>query len=439
MTSSPDAPARTAALAALDSVLAGLAELADVQSWAISEDDLASLARGLDSAGRLATAQGMRVAAEAASRGLPARAGHARLEHWVRDQVPTMAPRAAAAHARRTERLFTSAVATELAPTRAALLAGAVSAEQADVVASTLESLCPPKLPAEVVAAETLDAAQGFLLEQAGYFDPTALRRLADYLRHRLDPGADDRLAKDEDAQQHQRLLTLSPTAGGMVQLGGLLTARAGAALRTAIDAASAPQTAADGTPDPRSAAQRRHDALHHLAERAIAIDQLPSVHGSAYRIVVHVDAQGSPELADGTAISQSTLDELSCSAEVVPVAVAADGTPLDVGRTQRLFTTRQRLALAVRDRGCTYPNCSAPVEWCDAHHLTSWEAGGRTDLDNAALVCGRHHRHLHRTGVTGRVDNGQVYWDTGPPRQPAPPTITTARRLVHQLLRRRR
>ena len=438
MTSSPDAPARSAALAALDSALAGLTELADVQSWAICEDDLAALTRGLDSVGRLATAQGMRVAAEAASRGVPARAGHARLEHWVREQVPTMSPRVAAAQARRAERLFNSAVTADLDPTRSALLAGEVSADQADLIATTIEALTPPQVPAEVVPAETLAAAQVFLLEQASHFDPTALRRLADYLRLRLDPDADDRLAKNEDAQQQHRGLTIIPTASGMVQLDGLLTARAGAALRTAIDAASAPRPAADDTPDPRSATQRRHDALHHLAERVIATDQLPSTHGSAYRIVVHVDAQGSAELVDGTEISQTTLDEVSCTAELVPVTVATDGTPLDVGRTQRLFTARQRLALAVRDRGCTYPSCGAPVEWCDAHHLTPWEAGGRTDLDNAALVCGRHHRHVHRTGQTGHVAAGQVYWDTGSPGRPAPPTITTAQRLLDRLLRRR-
>ena len=30
------------------------------------------------------------------------------------------------------------------------------------------------------------------------------------------------------------------------------------------------------------------------------------------------------------------------------------------------------------------------------AHHHNPWSHGGRTNLDNALLVCGHHHRRLH-------------------------------------------
>ena len=112
---------------------------------------------------------------------------------------------------------------------------------------------------------------QAFLLEQARVFEPAQLNRLATHLRHRLDPDADDRLARDEHAQQQARTLTLAATPSGMVHVQGLLTPACGAALRTALDAWSAPRPAADGTPDPRTATQRRHDALQQLVERAIA------------------------------------------------------------------------------------------------------------------------------------------------------------------------
>ncbi len=91
------------------------------------------------------------------------------------------------------------------------------------------------------------------------------------------------------------------------------------------------------------------------------------------------------------------------CGAEILPVLVDPCGHPLDVGRTQRDFTTRQRTALAERDRGCTWPGCTAPASWCDAHHLTPWDHGGPTDMNNAALLCAHHHRHTHTTGATGR------------------------------------
>jgi hypothetical protein len=31
-------------------------------------------------------------------------------------------------------------------------------------------------------------------------------------------------------------------------------------------------------------------------------------------------------------------------------------------------------------------------------HHIKHWSAGGATDLNNAALLCGFHHDLIHRT-----------------------------------------
>ncbi len=72
----------------------------------------------------------------------------------------------------------------------------------------------------------------------------------------------------------------------------------------------------------------------------------------------------------------------------------------LDVGRAQRTATPAQRMALAVRDQGCRWAECTAPPGWCEAHHLLAWELGGATDLENLALYCGRHHDLIHRRGV---------------------------------------
>ncbi|MGN6300057.1 MAG: HNH endonuclease signature motif containing protein, partial [Angustibacter sp.] len=78
-------------------------------------------------------------------------------------------------------------------------------------------------------------------------------------------------------------------------------------------------------------------------------------------------------ELENGTPISQHLLAKLMCAAEIIPVLVDGLGNPLDVGRTLRLHTTKQRIALAERDRGCTWMHCTAPASWCEAHHLTPW------------------------------------------------------------------
>ncbi|MCU0266713.1 MAG: HNH endonuclease, partial [Actinomycetia bacterium] len=75
-------------------------------------------------------------------------------------------------------------------------------------------------------------------------------------------------------------------------------------------------------------------------------------------------------------------------------VVVDPAGQVLDLGRTQRLFSAAQRLALWVRDRGCRFPGCGAP--WAQAHHVEPWQTGGRTDLANGLLLCGRDHRGVH-------------------------------------------
>nr|WP_284287926.1 DUF222 domain-containing protein [Angustibacter aerolatus] len=116
---------------------------------------------------------------------------------------------------------------------------------------------------------------------------PTSLRRLATRLVARLDPGHDERLARDERLQHEQRHLDVTPLDGGTVAVRGLLTRGTGHALIALLDAHSAPAPAADGAPDPRSATQRRHDALGHLVDGGLLASG--SRHGAPVRLVVTV------------------------------------------------------------------------------------------------------------------------------------------------------
>ena len=71
-------------------------------------------------------------------------------------------------------------------------------------------------------------------------------------------------------------------------------------------------------------------------------------------------------------------------------------GRVLWLGRNQRLGNGAQRLAAAVRDRGCV--RCDAPVQRTELHHLRDWYDGGPTDIDNLVSLCGPHHRQLPGT-----------------------------------------
>ncbi|MDQ3324427.1 MAG: HNH endonuclease [Actinomycetota bacterium] len=78
-------------------------------------------------------------------------------------------------------------------------------------------------------------------------------------------------------------------------------------------------------------------------------------------------------------------------------MVLGANGVPLDVGRSERLFRGELRAALVARDRGCAFPGCTRSSDWCEGHHIVHWADGGSTSLTNAALLCGHHHRVVHR------------------------------------------
>jgi hypothetical protein len=67
------------------------------------------------------------------------------------------------------------------------------------------------------------------------------------------------------------------------------------------------------------------------------------------------------------------------------------------------------RRAVIMRDRGCRFPGCDRPHQWCDAHPIERWADGGPTALVNLLLLCRRHHRLTHRRGgFTLRLEDGR-------------------------------
>jgi hypothetical protein len=102
--------------------------------------------------------------------------------------------------------------------------------------------------------------------------------------------------------------------------------------------------------------------------------------------------------------ISPTQAWRLACDAKILPAVLGGDGAVLDLGRTRRLFDGPLRRALVLRDGGCAFPQCDRPPRWCHAHHLTHWVDGGATCLDNAVLLCGAHHRVIHRGEWTVRL-----------------------------------
>jgi hypothetical protein len=107
-----------------------------------------------------------------------------------------------------------------------------------------------------------------------------------------------------------------------------------------------------------------------------------------------------SPATRDPSGVVEGLQERLRTAIALLPPALGGAPTqPLEVGRTSRVVQPAQRTALAVRDGGCVFPDCTRPLAWCEAHHLRHWLHGGPTDLANLALVCRAHHRAVHEGG----------------------------------------
>ena len=121
--------------------------------------------------------------------------------------------------------------------------------------------------------------------------------------------------------------------------------------------------------------------------------------------------------------VSIATVERHACAAGLVPILFDGVGQPLDVGRDQRLFTSRQRIALAARDGGCRFPGCDRPPSWCEAHHIEHWyRDDGRTDVADGVLLCRHHHLLVHNNGWRVVRDGGD--YSVIPPRSIDPAQV---------------
>lgn len=453
---------------AVGAVSAALDVLVGAGAWQVSDAEVAGLVVQLEVLARRVQAVQLGVVAEGISRGLPlasgAGTGASAPGRWLRSLV-AITPGDAARRAGLAQALFSGPGHQELAPTRQALAAGAIGTAHAGHIVTALAQLEPPATPQGLIDEGTRAEAQSLLLgfaagsDQHHALDPAQVAKAARTLCATVDPGADDRLARDEERQEQVRCLTLAALPSGMFHLSGLLTAVAGHKLFAALHAFAAPRPGVDGAPDPRSAGMRLHDGLDHLADLVLSRrDDVPSAHGSPTRLVVSVSAatllaqmreraqqspaqpRGSsdgsppsprvPQLPGRWPLSSVSARVLACDADLVAILTGSDGSALDVSDTSYSFTAKQRTAIIERDQHCTFGTCTAPATWCHIHHVRAHSRGGPTSVDNGTLLCGTHHRHVHALQLVGiRSRDGTIEWQAPSGQCPAapPPSVQRA------------
>ncbi|MGW0158020.1 DUF222 domain-containing protein [Mycobacterium sp. NPDC003323] len=216
-----------------------------------------------------------------------------------------------------------------------------------------------------------------------------------------------------------------------------------GEELCAALDPLCRPVPLPDGSPDPRPINTRRGDAIGQILRTYLSQSTRPMSGGVLPHVTLirpNAAAAGDEEvdsLGFGGPISTATADLIACDSTLTSVIVDHTGVPLDLGRSERLFTPAIRKALGIRDKGCAHPGCGRPVSWCDAHHIRPWGAGGETSLDNGVLLCRLHHTQIHHGGWQVYLGPDRHPWFIPPhdPTGPEPPHLRShARRTMTDL-----
>ncbi|HWH25093.1 MAG TPA: DUF222 domain-containing protein [Pseudolysinimonas sp.] len=298
--------------------------------------------------------------------------------------------------------------------------------------------------PSERVSSGELARVAEQLLVDVGDLPPENVAARARQARDELDAAG---VADREASLREKRFLRLIPQPDGMTRLVGLLDPESAALVTDAIDRVTAPrrggvrfvdpiEQARENAivDDPRTTPQLAIDALVQMIRIAGDADDGRIFGARGPHVRVHVTLADLDRRAgyghiegQNTAVSIPTIERHLCTHGLVPILFDDDGSALNLGRTQRLFTTRQRIVIAARDGGCLVAGCERPPSWTEVHHINEWDAHhGRTDVDEGVSLCTHHHRwihdtnaRIHRTGNNYRIVHANGKDEALVPKQP--------------------
>jgi hypothetical protein len=387
----------------LDLIRAGVARLAaeDRSEW--SDAARSELLVGLLGVSERLRAEVVRETGEWDARQAWAADGALSASSWVAHRAP-LAKRDA------NELVRAARLAFHHEATAAALATGALTASKLDVLAAAVRG-----------RMRLFERDEHVLLEISPTVGVDDFATAAKYWRS----CADDVLAREDALHVFEtREVTLVSTLEGRVDVHASLDSEGGKIVSAAFDAYDRPDSE-NGIEDPRTLAQRRADALVQICSEAVGRKQAESGlhHTPTVDLVYDVARmpgrtfQGAPQGASKCVspsiagvfgrreipgigpVGLDTARRIACDAAVSRIVMRGESEVLDLGRSARLVNRVMRRALQHRDRGCVFPGCTAPVRWCDAHHLIHWEDGGPTSLENLVLLCRRHHVACHEGG----------------------------------------
>ncbi len=298
-----------------------------------------------------------------------------------------------------------------------ALGAGVVRSDQARVIVEAVDAL------PERVELDIRDRARAALLDLAAQHDARDLKQLGKRILDTVAPEVGESheaavLAEEEARADATVSLVLVDDGEGRCHGRFTAPSRIGKMFKRHLLALANParhsgDELTDDQGEWKPMSRRLGEAFVEYVER-YPVDRSPMTAGVNPTIVVTISLadllaeKATALLDDGSRMSAAQARRLACEASIIPVVLGSASQPLDLGRGARLFTKPQRIALGLRDGGCTAIGCETSASGCHAHHDTPWSRLGLTDLANGRLLCPRHHRLAHdaRYAMTVHADN---------------------------------
>lgn len=272
------------------------------------------------------------------------------------------------------------------------------TAAQFSQIPETLDALAAGEIPAGHAKQIAKAASQGpvdeaVLLEAARREDFGAFSRTLRDHQHKQ--SGDDGKSLFQKKRERRTLRVFKSPEDGMFNLNGWFDPEAGNRIEAALAAEERRLRNDEKSDDQATFDQRLADALENLV-CADTSDRKPQ------GTTLILTAQWNPvegkiadvRLPDGDRLPMSEALRLACDADVLPCVFNTKSQELWVGRKHRSATEVQRAALIARDKRCI--GCGRSAVWCEAHHITEWFKGGRTDIDNLVLVCTPCHHQIH-------------------------------------------
>ncbi|WP_280452154.1 HNH endonuclease signature motif containing protein [Nocardia cyriacigeorgica] len=474
---------------------AAVTELLDEPLTPLSDAGVIAVMREVERCARMLTMVRHRLLVEASERSLPARHGSKSLKRFLMETLNLASADAGArVHQARTVATFHDMGGDPVEPllpnVAQALTAGDISADHARGIAAVMN-----RVPCGATGDDRA-AAEEILTDFARTGSPDDIGKVGDKILVYLDP--DGRLTTDNDRARMRGIIIGRQRPDGMSPIRGEIdpilralldpllakyarpgmcnpddpesptpTSAAGSAAASGRSR-NATDTQNDSTPEPpvstwvdptalaeaaardhRSTAQRNHDALKAILDSGLIAEHLGAHRGLPVSTILTLSIddieRGAGVATTATGGTVPLEDALTLAQRSQPWLAVFDhaGLPLHLGRTKRLATAAQRLALIAALKGCSRPGCDAPASLSALHHVLDYRNNGHTDIDNLTLACDACHALIHdgpggwKTRIEGPRSPypGRTTWIAPPHIDPEQKPRINHRHHVNELL----